>query len=96
MLHIKNAKYKSGKIIALEFMEYPEKYEIDMQDYINSRSFHLIKDLDDESKFSDFTIDHGVICWANGFDIAPEYLFFLANKHNAKYKELFIEWGYLN
>ena len=33
--------------------------------------------------------------WANGFDIAPEYLFFLANKNNLEYKELFTKWGYL-
>jgi hypothetical protein len=96
MLHIKKAIYKKVKTIALEFVEYSGKYEIDMQDYINSKSFYLIKELNDESKFSDFKIDHGVVCWSNGFDIAPEYLFFLANKDNPKYKTLFMEWGYLN
>ncbi len=96
MLHIKKAKYKNGKTIAIEFVEYPGKYIIDLQNYISSKSFfHLIQDLNDESKFSDFKIDHGAICWSNGFDIAPEYLFFLANKNNIKYQELFTEWGYL-
>ena len=44
------------------------------------------------SKFSDFKIDHGVVCWSNGFDIAPEYLFFLANKDNPKYKNYFLDF----
>ena len=96
MLHIKKATYNKDKIIAIEFVEYSGKYEVDMQNYIDSKTFHLIKDLNNEAKFKDFKIDHGVICWSNGFDIAPEYLFFLANKDNPKYKELFTEWGYLH
>lgn len=75
-------------------MEYAGKYEIDMQDYINIKPFRLAKELNDETKFADFIIDHGVICWNNGFDIAPEYLFFLANMYNSEYKSLFLEWGY--
>lgn len=94
MLHIKQAKYLSGKKLAVEFVEYDGKYIIDMQDYINTKPFKLSQELNDESKFADFLIDHGVICWHNGFDIAPEYLFFLANKENPKYKNLFLEWGY--
>lgn len=95
MLHIKNAKYKHGKTIAIEFVEYNGKYEIDMQEYINLKPFKLVKELNDEAKFADFIIDHGVICWSNGFDIAPEYLFFLANKNNPEYTNLFLEWGYI-
>ena len=38
----------------------------------------------------------GVVTWLNGtLDIAPEYLFFLINKTNPKFKNLFIQWGYL-
>ena len=96
MLHVKTAIYKQNKTIAVEFVEYSGKYEINMQDYINSKSFfYLVNDLNNELKFADFTIDHGVICWANGFDIAPEYLFFLANRGKDEYKQLFLEWGYL-
>jgi len=94
MLHIKNAKYLKGKTLAVEFVEYNGKYIIDMQDYISIKPFKLARELDDESKFANFIIDHGVICWKNGFDIAPEYLFFLANKDDPKYKNLFLEWGY--
>ena len=96
MLHIKRAEYIRGKSLVLEFVEYAGKYTIDMQDYIDTKPFRLVKELNDESKFSDFRLDHGVICWSNGFDIAPEYLFFLANKDIPEYKQLFTEWGYLD
>lgn len=96
MLHIKQARHIKNKILDIEFMEYDGKYTIDMQDYINQRPFRLAKELNDDCKFADFSLDHGVICWKNGFDIAPEYLFFLANKDDPKYQKMFFEWGYLN
>jgi hypothetical protein len=66
-----------------------------MQAYIDIKSFKLARELNDEAKFANFIIDHGVICWNNSFDITPEYLFYLANKDNPEYKNLFLEWGYL-
>lgn len=41
MLHIKNATYKNGKTISIEFVEYNGKYEIDMQDYINVKPLEV-------------------------------------------------------
>jgi len=38
----------------------------------------------------------GITTWLNGLlDIAPEYLFFLMNKCNPKFHDLFTKWGYL-
>ena len=35
------------------------------------------------------------ICWGDDIDVAPEYLFFLANKDKPEYHQQFVEWGYL-
>ena len=96
MLHIKSAKCIHDKILLIEFEEYNKQYTIDMQDYIAQKSFKLSRDLQDNKKFAEFRIEFGVICWSNGFDIAPEYLFYLANKENLEYEETFREWGYLS
>ena len=96
MLHIDSAKPLKDKILKLRFKEYAQEYIVNMSEYIESnRDFNLIRELEDDKVFMDFILDHGVIFWSNGFDIAPEYLFFLANKNNPEYKELFTEWGYL-
>mgnify|MGYP003493365653 FL=1 len=94
-LNIKKAKHLHDKVLQLECAEYQGNYNADMQAYITANdSFHLINELNEEQKFKDFTLDHGVIFWSNGFDIAPEYLFFLANKDKPELQSLFIEWGY--
>jgi hypothetical protein len=35
------------------------------------------------------------LCWPNGADIAPEYLYFLAFRDDAALSDLFHEWGYI-
>jgi hypothetical protein len=35
------------------------------------------------------------LCWPNGADVAPEYLYFLAFRDDAELSGLFHEWGYL-
>lgn len=96
MLHIKNAKYIKNKLLNIEFIEYSGDHLVDLQEYINTKPFKLLKELNNENNFKDFKLDHGVICWRNGFDIAPEYLFFLIHKNNSEYHNLFLEWGYLD
>lgn len=95
MLHIKNAVYLHDKILQLEFAEYQGSYRVNMQNYITTNNdFYFIRELDEEQKFKSFSLDHGVIFWSNGFDIAPEYLFFLANEDKPEYQQMFSEWGY--
>ncbi len=72
------------------------EYTVDISKFIKSwNAFHLAKELEDDAVFQNFRIDYGALSWANGFDIAPEYIFFIANKLNEKYQTLFKDWGYI-
>jgi hypothetical protein len=44
--------------------------------------------------FSRFTVNYTII-WSCDFDVAPEYLYFLAFKEKKEYEDLFTQWGYL-
>ena len=96
MIDIVKATPLGNKKLLIKFEEYPEEYIVDMREFLESwKDFYLVKELENETIFQDFKVDHGAIIWANGFDIAPEYLFFLANKFKDEYQTLFKEWGYI-
>ena len=96
MIDIAKATPLGSKKLLIKFEEYPEECIVDMHEFLESwKDFYLVKELEDETVFQNFKVDHGAILWANGFDIAPEYIFFLANRQNNEYQELFKEWGYI-
>lgn len=96
MIDIATATPLGSKKLLIKFMEYPEEYIVDMSEFLESwKDFYLVKELENETVFQNFKIDHGAILWANGFDIAPEYIFFIAHKFNNEYQALFKEWGYV-
>ncbi len=96
MIDIAKATPLGGKKLLVKFEEYPKEYIVDTSEFLESwKGFYLVKELEDETVFQNFKVDHGAILWANGLDIAPEYIFFIANKYNNEYQVLFKEWGYL-
>jgi hypothetical protein len=96
MIDIAEAMPLGNKKLLVKFKDYPEKCIVDMSEFLESwQNFKLAKELDDEVAFQNFKVDHGAILWANGFDISPEYIFFIAHKSNQKYQALFKEWGYI-
>ena len=96
MIDITRATPLGNKKLLVKFEEYPDECIVDMSEFLKSwNDFNLVKELNDELVFQNFKVDHGAILWANGFDIAPEYIFFLANKLNSEYQALFKEWGYI-
>jgi len=44
--------------------------------------------------FREFRVESDTVCWVNGPDIAPEYLYFLAFQDDPALRELFEKWGY--
>jgi hypothetical protein len=56
----------------------------------------VFEPLKDIALFKNIKLEYGgVVTWLDGqLDIAPEYLFYLANKLNPKYSNLFEQWGY--
>ncbi len=93
MLHILKCKYLSEYKLELTF-DNDTVGIADLQDLPQIGTvFEPLKDIE---IFKNIKLEHGgVITWSGGqLDIAPEYVFYLANKLNRKYSNLFKEWGY--
>ena len=93
MLHILEYKYLNEYKLELTF-DNDTKGIADLKDL--SQIGTVFKPLKDIDVFKNIKLEYGgVITWLDGkLDVAPEYLFYLANKSNPKYAEIFKEWGY--
>lgn len=69
-LTVKSAKYLGGYVLLCTFSSGDVK-KIDMTPLL---AFPAYSELKDETKFQQFGLDE-TIFWANGADIAPEWLF---------------------
>ena len=54
----------------------------------------LFASLRDVKSFRDFRICLDTVCWPNGLDLAPEYLYYLAFHNDPDLQAQFAEWGY--
>ena len=70
MLKVIDVEYEGGYILLCTFNT-GEKKTVDMSPLLKYPAFEELKD---ENKFVQFGLD-GTIFWANGADIAPEYLY---------------------
>ena len=70
MLTIIDVEYKGGHTLLCTFST-GERKTIDLTPLLKYPAFEELKD---EAKFVQFGLD-GTIFWANGADIAPEYLY---------------------
>ena len=48
--------------------------EVDLREFITSDSREIVRQLIDPAVFGNLTVDSDTVVWANGFDLAPEYL----------------------
>ena len=48
---------------------------IDFLDKISNDHRDIIRELQDKEKFDKFKIERHTLCWENGVDFAPEYLY---------------------
>lgn len=94
ILHIINAKYIDGYKIEVAFND-RRKGTADLSETLHGTMFEPLKD---QHVFSQVRVDDtlGTICWQNGADIAPEYVYFQAFKHETELQEQFKKWGYLS
>ena len=94
MLHILNYKYLGEYKLELTF-------DNDTTGIVDLKNLPQVgtvfEPLKDVALFKKIKLEHGgVVTWLDGkLDIAPEYLFYLANKLNPKYSNLFKKWGYI-
>lgn len=70
MLRVTDVEYMGGYMLLCTFST-GEKKTVDLSPLLQ---FPAFEDLKDEQNFVQFGLD-GTIFWANGADIAPEYLY---------------------
>ena len=89
---VKEASYVDGYKILLKFHD-GNQGVADLSDCMIGGIFEPLKSI---SFFKTFVLERHTITWANGADLAPEYLYFLAFKDNNDYQNQFKEWGYIS
>lgn len=94
MISVVKAEYLGEYKIHLIFND-GKKGEIDFSEIIARDHRPIFKQLEDLSKFKNFKIGFDTVIWPNDLDIAPEFLYFQAFKHDPRLTRKFREWGYL-
>ncbi len=94
VIHITNASYVDGYRIQVSFSD-GRTGIADLGESLNGPVFENLKDA---SEFCRFEVDKELdtIVWANGADMAPEYVFFQAFKRDPDLQKQFRDWGYIN
>jgi len=57
---------------------------IDFQEKLRNDNRQIIRDLLDINKFKTVKLDLDTLCWDNGVDFAPEYLYEIIREKNKK------------
>ena len=94
LVHLVDAKYVDGYRIEVSFND-GRKGIADLSDALQGPAFEILKD---ELEFQRFVVDEELdtLVWENGADLAPEYIYFQAFRHDQDLQERFKKWGYLN
>jgi hypothetical protein len=94
LVHVVDAKYVDGYRIEVSFND-GRKGIADLSDALRGPAFESLKD---EAEFCRFVVDKELdtLVWENGADLAPEYLYFQAFRHDQDLQDRFRKWGYLN
>jgi hypothetical protein len=48
--------------------------KVDLREFIQTDPRPIVRQLQDPAVFSNFKVEADTVVWANGFDLAPEYL----------------------
>jgi hypothetical protein len=92
-VHVKEAKYVDDYRIAVTFSDGRQGIA-DLAEALRGPVFDRLRD---KEEFARFKVDDELdtIVWANGADMAPEFIFFRAFKDDPELQEQFKSWGYL-
>ena len=93
MLHVKRFEYRGERCLWVEFSD-GRSGELE---WCDANTGPMTEPLRDPAFFgrARLNVALGVIEWPNGFDVAPEYLYFLAFRHDPALAATFQRWGYL-
>ncbi|MGE4502613.1 MAG: DUF2442 domain-containing protein [Thiomicrospira sp.] len=95
MLEVLQAKYLNDYQLALSFSDDSEGM-VDLGPFLQQENRKVFQPLRDVSVFKAFKLEYGTLTWLNGtVDLAPEYLYFLAKRYDARLQTQFAEWGYI-
>jgi len=92
ILHITAAEYLHDYTLAVSF-DNGSSGIADLTEVLDSGLFKSLRDTD---LFSQVTVDDQMktVVWPNGLDLAPEYVYFQAFKHDPRLRSQFEAWGY--
>jgi len=74
MIWVVNAEWIGGYRIFVEFND-GVGGTIDFSEKLRSDHRQIVRDLLDINKFKTVKVDYDTLCWENGVDFAPEYLY---------------------
>jgi hypothetical protein len=74
MIWVVRAELKDGYKIFIEFNDGASGI-IDFKEKLKKDHRQIIRDLLDLNKFNTVKVDSDTLCWDNGVDFAPEYLY---------------------
>ena len=94
MLEVERAEYSGGYIIHLVFNN-GKTGTADLQETIFNDNRPVFSRLKEKSHFRNFQVKNNTVVWFDEFDLASEYLFYLAFKDDPDLQKQFKAWGYI-
>jgi hypothetical protein len=82
MILIEKASYLPPYAVHLCFQG-GEAYTVDLGEVIRNDHRPVIRELGNTDLFARLTVDADTLCWPNGVDFAPEFLYALATSQHA-------------
>lgn len=93
MLSVEDAEYIDGYRLRITFSD-GRTGVVNLERMAHEDRRPIFAALRDSKSFKDFRIDFNTVCWSNGLDLAPEYLYYLAFHDDRDLQAQFEEWGY--
>ena len=93
IIHVTEARYLGNGQFALTFSD-GRKGVADLTGMLSGSVFEPLHDPEFLAR-GNVDLENRTLCWPNGADVAPEFLYFLAFRDDADLAGLFHEWGYL-